>query len=76
MMSYKIITEDADIKKAVENERRMRSSKPTPEQIEDVLQIVKDFGYHKKTLPEFNTYAELDSWRRSFVNSRCGCYGG
>lgn len=71
-MGYKIITEDTDIKKAVENERKVCRSNPTPEQIEEVLQIVRDFGYHKKTLPEFDTYAEMDAWRRRFVNRRCG----
>ena len=34
MISYKIITEDVDIKNAVENERKVRHSKPTSEQIE------------------------------------------
>ena len=72
-MGYKIIPENREIKEAVENEREMRRSKPTKEQIEEVLQIVQDFGYRKKAVPEFDTYAELDAWRRRFVNGKfCG----
>lgn len=33
-MSYKIITEDINIKNAVKNERKVCHSKPTSEQIE------------------------------------------
>lgn len=70
-MSYKIISADEEIKNAIKNERKMRRSKPTKEQIEEVFQIVRDFGYRGKTIPEFDTYAELDAWRRRFVDSRC-----
>lgn len=71
LMGYKIISADLEIKNAVKNEREIRRSKPTREQIEEVLQIVQDFGYRKKAVPEFNTYAELDAWRRRFVKSKC-----
>lgn len=69
----KILADDCERKLAVEAERKVRKSKPTHEQEHEVLCVVRDFGYRDKVVPKFDTYAELDAWRRQFVKSKCGC---
>ena len=50
-----------------------RKKPPTEDQLKITKQFLKAFGIKIHTLPEFNTVAEMESWRKQQVKDRLGC---
>lgn len=59
-------TYDAEVAESIKQSEAVRKSAPTKFQENEVQEILEDFGYKGK-IPEFNTYAELDAFRRNEI---------
>lgn len=59
------IERDYDRKALIQYNEGIRKSPPTKWQIANVKRILSDFGLKKIKIPDFDTYAELDRWRRN-----------
>ena len=64
---YAIEVYDANTFDNIKKAEDIRKSVPTKFQINEVERILKDFGY-RGMIPEFNTYAELDAFRRNQID--------
>lgn len=64
---YALETYDAEVVESIKRSEGIRKSAPTKPQINEVEEILKDFGY-KGEIPKFDTYAELDAFRRKEID--------
>ena len=56
--------QDYERKLIIQYSENLRKSPPTKRQISHIKRLFADFGFKKITIPKFNTYAELDNWKR------------
>lgn len=63
---YVLETYDADVAESIKRSESARKSAPTKFQEDEVQEILEDFGYKGK-IPKFDTYAELDAFRRNEI---------
>lgn len=59
------ILRDCGRKAAIRYSEDLRSSPPTKRQISHIKRLFADFGFKRVAIPHFDTYAELDNWKRS-----------
>jgi hypothetical protein len=57
----------------VQSRINARKKPPTEDQIKMTKQFLKAFGIKVHTLPEFNTVAEMELWRKQQVKEKLGC---
>ena len=57
--------QDYNRKLIIQYSESLRKSPPTKSQIEQVSILFDDFGFNHVVIPHFDTYAELDNWKRN-----------
>lgn len=63
---YVLETYDAEVAESIKRSEGARKSAPTKFQENEVQELLEDFGYKGK-IPKFDTYAELDAFRRNEI---------
>lgn len=49
----------------IQYSENLRKRPPTKRQIEQIVTLFSDFGFNHVVIPHFDTYAELDNWKRN-----------
>ena len=57
--------QDYNRKLLIQYSENVRKCPPTKSQIEQVSMLFDDFGFTEVVIPHFDTYAELDNWKRN-----------
>ncbi len=68
----KITSYDSNKYSNVQSEIKNRKLPPTDEDINELKQLLDDFKI-KVHIPEFNTIAEMDLWRKRQIKKKLGC---
>lgn len=59
------ILRDCERKAAIKYSEDLRRVPPTKRQINHIKRLFADFGFKRVAIPHFDTYAELDNWKRN-----------
>lgn len=59
------ILRDCERKAVIRYSEDLRNSPPTKRQINHIKRLFADFGFKRVAIPHFDTYAELDNWKRT-----------
>ena len=59
------VEQDYSRKLLIQYSENLRKCPPTKSQIEQVSILFDDFGFNDVVIPHFDTYAELDNWKRN-----------
>lgn len=57
--------QDYERKLIIQYSENLRKSPPTKRQISHIKRLFADFGFKRVVIPHFDTYAELDNWKRN-----------
>lgn len=57
--------QDYERKLIIQYSENLRKSPPTKRQINHIKRLFADFGFKRVAIPHFDTYAELDNWKRT-----------
>lgn len=57
--------QDYERKLIIQYSENLRKSPPTKRQINHIKRLFADFGFKRVAIPHFDTYAELDNWKRN-----------
>lgn len=57
--------QDYNRKLIIQYSENLRKSPPTKSQIQHIINLFADFGFNQVAIPHFDTYAELDNWKRN-----------
>ena len=57
--------QDYNRKLIIQYNENLRKRPPTKSQIEQISTLFDDFGFNHVVIPHFDTYAELDNWKRN-----------
>ena len=57
--------QDYERKLIIQYSENLRKSPPTKRQINHIKRLFADFGFKMVAISHFDTYAELDNWKRT-----------